>query len=135
VLGLESAEHAEYGADPETALITLAACEVPPPDGPRLHGTLVVRLMPGSRIAAMMGTREIRERFTCSYQLNPLYQPMFEESGLRITGTGAEGEARVVELEGHPFFIGTLFLPQLREPTELLHPLVRAFVEAACSFS
>ena len=133
MLGLTGAQHAEYGADPETALITLAACDVPPAEGPRLHGEIAVRLAPGSRIAAMMRSDEIRERFTCSYQLSPAYQPMFEAGGLRITGTGADGEARVVELEGHPFFIGTLFLPQLREPAEPLHPLVRAFVEAAAS--
>lgn len=82
-------------------------------------------------MAGFMGAETIAERFTCSYQLNPTYQPLFDASGLRITGTGDDGEARVVELERHPFFIGTLFLPQLREPGEPVHPLVRAFVEAA----
>lgn len=133
MLGLEGAQHAEYGADPETALITLAACEAPPGGGPRLHGAQDVRLAAGSRIAAMMGAEVIRERFTCSYQLNPAYQPLFERSGLRITGAGAEGEARVVELEGHPFFFGTLFLPQLRDAGEPLHPLLRSFIDAAAT--
>ncbi len=134
MLGLQDAQHAEYGADPETAFISLAACELPQPGGaPRLSGALDVRLAPGSRIAAIMGADTIAERFTCSYQLNPASQPLFDRTTLRITGTGAEGEARVVELDAHPFFIGTLFLPQLREPDEPLHPLVQAFVEAASS--
>lgn len=37
---------------------------------------------------------------------------------------------RVVELPGHPFFIGTPFVPQARSRPEDPHPLVSAFVKA-----
>ena len=104
---------------------------MPPAGGPRVSGAHPVRLTPGSRVASIMGATSIEERFSCSYGLNPAYQPLFEGSALAITGTGPDGEARVVERAGHPFFIGTLFLPQLREPEEPLHPLIRAFVDAA----
>ena len=43
----------------------------------------------------------------------------------------AEGDVRVVELPEHPFFIATLFVPQLRSTAERPHPLITAFVAAA----
>src|SRR5205814_317332 len=42
-------------------------------------------------------------------------------------------EARVIALPGHPFFIGTLFVPQARSTPERPHPLVTAFVAAAAA--
>lgn len=74
------------------------------------------------------GRREIEEAFHCSYGLNPDFQPLFDGADLRIVGTGVEGEARVVELAGAPFFIGTLFLPQMRPTADGPHPLIMAYL-------
>ena len=40
----------------------------------------------------------------------------------------------VGELPGHPFFVGTLFQPQLSSTGAAPHPLVRAFCSAAQRF-
>jgi CTP synthase (UTP-ammonia lyase) len=48
-----------------------------------------------------------------------------------VTGADAEGDVRVVELPVHPFYIGTLFVPQLQSRLERPHPLITAFVRAA----
>ena len=48
-----------------------------------------------------------------------------------ISGVGSEGEARIVELPAHPFFIGTLFLPQARSTADRPHPLIAGFTAAA----
>jgi CTP synthase (UTP-ammonia lyase) len=45
------------------------------------------------------------------------------------------GEARAVELYAHPFFVATLFQPQLSSSPDKPHPLVTAFVKAAAEFS
>ncbi len=37
---------------------------------------------------------------------------------------------RVIELPGHPFFMGTLFVPQTGSTPQRPHPLVTAFVRA-----
>jgi CTP synthase (UTP-ammonia lyase) len=37
---------------------------------------------------------------------------------------------RVVELESHPFFIATLFQPERTAFKGVVHPLLRAFVQA-----
>ncbi len=83
---------------------------------------------PSSQAYRIYGRKEVEEEFQCSYGLNPNFQPLFERSALRIVGTGDEGEARVVELQGADFFIGTLFMPQLRPLDAGPHPLIRAFV-------
>jgi CTP synthase (UTP-ammonia lyase) len=127
---MTDAAHAEYGADPETALITPAACAVPDASGPRLKGKQRVRLTLGSLAARAFEADEIAAEFHCTNELNRRFQPLFEHSSLRVTGAGDEGEARVVELTGGRFFIATLFLPQVaaleREPSPLIDSYVRA---------
>ena len=51
-------------------------------------------------------------------------------SALGISGFDDEGEIRVIELLHHPFFLGTLFVPQLRSTPTSPHPLVTAFLQA-----
>jgi CTP synthase (UTP-ammonia lyase) len=113
-------------------LITLAACALPPAEGaPWLDGRMPVHLTTGSQAAGIYGTTEALEEFHCSFGLDPAYEPLFRGDGLRITGVGDEGEARVVELDGAGFFIGTLFMPQIAVAAGERHPLVDAFVLAA----
>jgi CTP synthase (UTP-ammonia lyase) len=49
-----------------------------------------------------------------------------------FTGADSEGEARILELPGHPFFLATLFQPELAEGPRP-HPIIRAFARAAIS--
>ena len=51
--------------------------------------------------------------------------------GLRILGTDADGEARILMLDEHPFFIATLFVPQLTSTPERPHPLILGLIRAA----
>jgi CTP synthase (UTP-ammonia lyase) len=136
VLGLADAAHAEYGADPETALITPIACAILDDDaGPRLKGKQRVRLTPGSLATRVYGSTEIAAEFHCRNELNRRYQVLFERSDLRVVGAGDEGEARVVELPGARFFIATLFLPQMAvregEPIQLIDAFVGAALIAS----
>jgi CTP synthase (UTP-ammonia lyase) len=77
------------------------------------------------------GATEVFEEFRCSNELNRRFQPLFENSELRVSGTGDEGEARVMELSGHPFFIGTLYLPQTAALHGESHLLIDSFLQAA----
>ena len=91
-----------------------------------------VRLLPGSRAAASYGTDRVVEDFFCSFGLNPAYRPAMEQAGLRVTGLDDDGEARIVELDHHPFFVATLFCFQTRSRPGRPHPLTAAFA-AACA--
>jgi CTP synthase (UTP-ammonia lyase) len=77
------------------------------------------------------GATEVFEEFRCSNELNRRFQPLFEKSELPVSGVGDDGEARVVELAGHPFFIGTLYLPQTAALDGESHPLIDYFLQAA----
>lgn len=88
---------------------------------------------PGSRVAAVYGTPSAVEPFFCSFGLNPTLRAAVEERGLAVSGTGADGAARVFELPEHPFFIATLYVPQARYAPDSPHPLVAAFVAAAAA--
>lgn len=136
MLGLPDAAHAEYGADPQTALITPAACALPEDtEGARLKGKQRVWLTPGSLAARVYGSTEIAAEFHCRNELNRRYQALFERSDLRVVGVGDEGEARVVELTGVRFFIATLFLPQMASLAGEPNPLIDAFTQAAAGLS
>jgi CTP synthase (UTP-ammonia lyase) len=90
---------------------------------------------PGSRVAAIYAAPAAVEPFFCSFGLNPAYRSRVEEQGLAISGTGADGAARVFELPEHPFFVATLYVPQARYTPDDPHPLVVAFVAAAAAHS
>jgi CTP synthase (UTP-ammonia lyase) len=50
---------------------------------------------------------------------------------MKVSAVGHQGETRAVELATHPFFVATLFQPQLTsKATGQPHPLIRAFLEA-----
>jgi CTP synthase (UTP-ammonia lyase) len=53
---------------------------------------------------------------------------------LKVVGVDADGHVRIVELADHPFFIATLFLPQLRSTAQKPHPLIIAYLKAATGF-
>ena len=126
LLGLADADHSESNPDGEVLLIDRLSCSLVGTRG-RLH------VVAGSRLAAIYGASEIVESYHCNYGLNPRYRGRIESSPLRIAALDDTGEVRAVELPGHPFFVATLFQPELSAFSEQVHPLVRAFADAAAS--
>jgi CTP synthase (UTP-ammonia lyase) len=126
VLRVEHADHAETNPSAEQLVVTPLACSLVGQRG-------LVYLQRGTRSAAIYGAAEAAEPYFCNYGVNADFEPRLEAAGLRISGRDAEGSARVVELEGHPFFVATLYVFQARETHRDLHPLTRAFVAAAAA--
>ena len=110
VAGLATAEHAESSPEADTHVIVPLACSLLGVEGP-------IRLQPGSRAALLMGTTASTERYFCSYGLSPRFAPQLLGGPLVATGWDDDGDVRVVELHGHPFFLATLFQPE-RSSTE-----------------
>jgi len=50
--------------------------------------------------------------------------------GLVMSGRDELGDARIAELPDHPFFVGSLFQPELSSDTTWVHPLIAAFAAA-----
>jgi CTP synthase (UTP-ammonia lyase) len=126
VLGWEDAEHAETAPDAERPVVTPLACAL-------VEASDAIRFVPGSRIAVAYGAPEATERYRCRYGINPAFQAELLASGLRVAAMDAAGEVRAVELEGHPFFVATLFQPERAALTGTLPPLVGAFVKVTAT--
>jgi CTP synthase (UTP-ammonia lyase) len=90
-----------------------------------------VMVEPGTLAHAAYGRTEAEEVYRCDFGLDPGRHASMEEGGLRVSGTDAGGEARILEPAGHPFCVATLFVPQLSSSVEEPHPLVAAFLRAA----
>ena len=89
-----------------------------------IHGT------PGSLFQRIMGVERSLERYHCSYGIDPAYLERLEQQGVRFTARDDAGDVRALELPGHPFFLGTLFQPELAGDGTRAHPVVRAFAGA-----
>jgi CTP synthase (UTP-ammonia lyase) len=126
VLGFADAQHAETDPGASTLFVTPLSCSLV---GMRMR----VLVEPGTRAAAWYGASEAEERYYCNFGLNPEYQSALHDGGLRVTAVDDGGEARIVELTDHPFFVGTLFVPQTSSTSERPHPLIAAFARAAAA--
>jgi CTP synthase (UTP-ammonia lyase) len=96
--------------------------------------TEVIRISPNTIAHRAYGRDEAMERFRCNYGLNQNYLSHFSNGSLKVTGSDRAGGARIVELSGHPFFVATLFLPQLLSHPGEPHPLILAYLAAAIAF-
>ncbi|MGH2453240.1 MAG: CTP synthase [bacterium] len=95
-------------------------------------GLYPCRLTPGSLAAQAYGEEEVVERHRHRYEVNNAYLPALAAAGLRVTGLYPKGNlAEIVELDGHPWFLGTQFHAEYRSRPTRPHPLYRAFVGAA----
>jgi CTP synthase (UTP-ammonia lyase) len=123
VLGFSDASHAEYDPYASNLFISNLACSLA---GREMRLTFV----PGSGVAQIYGTPSAVEQYYCNFGVNPDHVSLLKSGALKITGSDAEGEIRVIELPGHPFYLGTLFVPQTRSTAERPHPLVTAFLRS-----
>ncbi|XXX72050.1 hypothetical protein WMF30_30830 [Sorangium sp. So ce134] len=128
VVGVREADHAETNPSASVPVIHRLACSLVGARGG-------VRFVEGSLVAGAYGAREAEERYHCNYGVNPAYLGFIEASPLRVVARDEEGAVRAVELDGHPFFVATLFQPELSAFQGTVHPLVRAFARAAASFA
>lgn len=120
-MGIATAEHEESAPDAPTLVISRLSCSL-------IDATQIIHLMSGSLAQQIYGQTKVIEAFSCNYGLNPIYREQFQQSELRIAGSDLEGEVRIVELPAHPFFLATLFLPQMRSSAGRPHPLIANYL-------
>jgi CTP synthase (UTP-ammonia lyase) len=122
-LGWTDAEHAETAPQSQRAIITELSCSL-------VEAFAPIRLVPGSRIADAYGSEQTQERYRCRYGLRKALEEQVFAGPLKVSGYDPEGEIRAMELEGHPFFVATLFQPERAALEGTTPPLVKAFVNA-----
>lgn len=123
VLHIKDAQHAEYDPYASKLVVNPLTCDL---KGDKLEVTITDA---ASTTFKAFGTAKIAEKYYCNFGLNPEYQGLLHDSGLKIVGTDKHEEARILELTGHPFFIATLFVPQDNSSFEQPHKLVTTFLQ------
>lgn len=124
VLGFGDAEHEESAPEASQLFISRLTCSL-------AGRTMTITLAPDSLVARSYGRTTIQAEYMCNFGVNPKYADTLHSGALKVVGADAEGVIRAVELPGHPFFVGTLFMPQLGSTATHPDPLVSAFLNAA----
>jgi CTP synthase (UTP-ammonia lyase) len=123
VLGYVDAAHAEYDPYASSLFVSQLACSL-------AGRTMRLTFRRDSRVAAWYGSLTAEEQYYCNFGVNPERASVLASGALEIVGHDSEGEVRVVELPDHEFFVGTLYVPQMRSTPARPHPLISAFIRA-----
>lgn len=147
-LGMQMAvvEFARHGAGMESAHSTEFAPETPFPvidlmeeqkaitakGGTMRLGKYPCRLKEGSLCRKLYGSELIDERHRHRFEMNSAFRPQLEEKGLIVTGISPDGLLpEIIEIEGHPWFVGVQFHPEFKSRPNRPHPLFTDFIAAS----
>lgn len=99
-------------------------------------GAYPCEIRPGTLAFQIYGKPLISERHRHRWEFNNKYLGQFEAAGMMASGKNPEtGLVEIVELSGHPFFIGVQYHPELKSTVENPHPIFVHFVKAARQFA
>ncbi|MGC2161719.1 MAG: CTP synthase [Silvibacterium sp.] len=134
VCGLADANSSEF--DPATAHRVIYKLReltgVEEMGGTMRLGAWACVLQPDSLASNAYGVTEISERHRHRYEFNREYEALLTGAGLRITGTTPDATyVEIVEIPGHPFFLGCQFHPEFKSKPLEPHPIFSAFVKAS----
>lgn len=123
VLGYMLADNTETNPDCNMPLISGLKCRL-------VEEKDKVIVQPGSRLAAIYQVEESEEQYHCSYGINKDYLSIYSDSEMVFSAHDTAGEPKALELQNHPFYIGTAFQPERSALEGKLHPIVKAFFKA-----
>ncbi len=122
VLGFADADHQK--SNPQAAMPLIS-----PLDAALAGMKARVHFKPGSHLRRAYRASEAMEHYHCSFGLNARYRRLIEGGQMYVAAVDDQQEIRAVELDGHPFFVATLFQPEMGL---LPNPIVSAFA-ASCA--
>ncbi len=95
-------------------------------------GSYAATLRRGSKAAEIYRDTSISERHRHRYEVNMRYRDRLEAAGLVFSGVSPDGLLpEIVEITGHPWFVGVQFHPELKSRPFEPHPLFQSFIAAA----
>ena len=137
VLKLVDADSTEMNPDTKNPVIALMEDQKTITDkgGTMRLGAWDCNLKPGSLVRDIYKTESIRERHRHRYEFNGKFKEQMEAAGMEATGLNPDtGLVEIVELQGHPWFIGVQYHPEYKSTVANPHPLFTAFVKAALAY-
>lgn len=138
VCGLEGANTTEVDPNSPYPVIDLLPEQkaVREKGGTMRLGSYPCHLVPETLAHRAYGELVVWERHRHRYEVNNELLPRLVERGLRVSGIYPEKNlVEIVELEDHPWFLGTQFHAEYRSRPTRPHPLYRAFVAAALAYA
>lgn len=149
VLGLEKAnsqEFDEFTPDPVIYLMTEwydfrkkkveKRSEESNKGGTMRLGSYPCKLVKDTKAQEAYGEAKIEERHRHRYEFNKKYADALQKAGLVLSGTSPDEElVEIVELPGHPWFLGCQFHPEFKSGPMHPHPLFRGFIAAAVTYA
>ena len=119
-----AAAHAETDPGAADPVIAPLACSL-------VGEERIVTAVAGTRVAELCGTAPFPGFHFCNYGMSESHEGALVEAGLVIPARAPDAGGEAFELPDHPFYLATLFQPQVgSSATGVLHPLLRALVEA-----
>ncbi|MFQ6103126.1 MAG: CTP synthase [Candidatus Glassbacteria bacterium] len=138
VCGLENSHSSEFDEDSPDKVIHLMPDQnrVVMKGGTMRLGAYPCQLEEGSLARKTYGVSEISERHRHRYEVNNKYRDVLRRHGLVISGSSPDGRlVEMIELSGHPWFVGCQFHPELKSRPTNPHPLFRDFIRAAKEYA
>ena len=95
-------------------------------------GAYTCQIAEDSKAFEVYNKTSITERHRHRYEFNNEYLQQFEDAGMIASGKNPEsGLVEIIELPGHPFFIGVQYHPELKSSVENPQPIFVHFIKAA----
>jgi CTP synthase len=137
VLKIENATSREFDTNTNNAVIDLMQEQknVKNKGGTMRLGSYPCALKQNSISYNAYWKEQINERHRHRYEFNNDYLERFEKAGMIASGFNPEkGLVEIIELKGHPWFVGVQFHPEYKSTILHPHPLFVSFINAAIQF-
>ena len=134
VCDLKDAFSSEFRIDCENPLIHLMEDQkgIMKKGGTMRLGAYPCSLTKGTLAQKAYGATEISERHRHRFEFNNAYRDILTANGLILSGNYKEVDlVEIIEIAGHPWFLGCQFHPEFKSRPLNPHPLFKAFIAAS----
>ena len=134
VLGMTDANSTEFDPSTTHPVIDLMVDQrdITMKGGTMRLGAYYAVLQPGTKVAEAYGETVVSERHRHRYEFNYNFHSRFEESVFLCSGTSPDKRlVEFIEMENHPYWVGTQAHPEFKSRPDRPHPLFRELIAAS----
>jgi CTP synthase len=136
-LGSDEPNSTEFDARTECPVIDLMPEQrsIAEKGGTMRLGVYPCHLVPGTKAAEAYQVQVVEERHRHRFEVNNAYRDLLAKAGLVFSGLSPDERlVEIVELENHPFMLGSQFHPEFKSRPTRPHPLFKAFIAASIKY-
>lgn len=134
ICGMVGAHSSEFSSETKYPVIDLMPeqRDIDEMGGTMRLGIYPCKLKAGSKVNGIYNDELIYERHRHRYEVNNEFRELIASRGMSLTGLSpSERLVEIIELPGHPWFIGVQFHPEFKSRPNRPHPLFRDFIKAS----